>query len=160
MVNYMYRNHKGGGDRRVAYPSKIVDAAEVRTWYEEGRTFQWMADEYLRKYNVEIRPTAFSNFRTLKGWPYRYAYDNRQKMIPWKVKREHQGKGADVHLKYLVRHDSGYEIPEERYRAAMHWWQDVDALGLVVDYDPDQGYVLRKRRPGIDKGYIREPARK
>ena len=32
--------------------SKIRDLPEALSWLREGRTYQWIVDEYLRKYDV------------------------------------------------------------------------------------------------------------
>lgn len=43
-------------------PAKIVDEGEVIRWFEEGRTYKWMTEEYLRKYNLEVAPSIWGNF--------------------------------------------------------------------------------------------------
>lgn len=143
----------------MAYPSKLVDRAEIRTWIQEGRTYKWMSEEYLRKYNIEITPTAFSNFRAEQGMPYRYGYEERARLKPWKVRPEHRGKGADVHLTYLARMLAGKPVPADREKSTRHFWEDMKERNLVLSYSPDLGFFAVPRREGIDGPYIREPDR-
>jgi len=143
----------------MAYPSKIVDLAEVRTWFEEGRPYRWMSEQYLQKYNIEITPTAFSNLARLHGWGYRYAYGpERENLIPWDVLKEHRhGDGPYVHLLYLIRMQAGKPVPENRRLSTQHFWDDLQSRGLVMDYTPKLGFFAVPRREGIDGRYIRNP---
>jgi len=143
----------------MAYPSKIVDRAEVRTWILEGRTYKWMAEEYRRKYHIDISPSAFSNFRAERDLPYRYGVNEnmRDKLKPWKVRKEHQGKGADVHINYLARILQGLPVPPDREKSTRNFWAQLHEQNLVITYSPDLGYVTVPRREGVDGPYIREP---
>lgn len=147
------------GSNIVANRTKIVDASEVRRWIREGKTYQWMKEEYLRKYNIEISVSTFIMFNRKYGLSYRYAVLERGGERPWKVKEEHRSRGMDAYLSALIRRDNGYSVPEEKLTSAENWWKQMEERGLVVGYNPDseEGFFAIPRRPGIDNGYVREP---
>jgi hypothetical protein len=141
----------------MAHPSKMVDRAEIRQWFEEGRTYAWIQEEYLRKYNLEISKTTIMNWRALLGFPPRQA-ESLKKIVPWKVDYEkHGNKGWWLHLHAAARIQDGLPVGDEQRSAFETWWKGMQAHDWVADYDPEIGFYPAPRRPGIDKGYIREP---
>lgn len=137
-------------------PSKVPDEGEVKRWILEGKTYAWMVEEYKRKYNLEVAPTLFSNFRYRHGLPRRAARD--EALIPWKVSTQHRWN----YLLWALR-------TEARLRAGLKVMPgDLDRLnslksripeGRVIHYDPttEQGWWLVPRREGVDLDMIREP---
>lgn len=135
---------------------KIVDEQEVLRWFHEGRTYDWMCREYLRKYHVETVTSMWGNFRRRRGLDRRIARDIE--LIPWTIKPEHRG----MHALQMLR-------LEARARAAMPV-RDIDAVrhrnfmrrlardNVVVAYDPDtaEGFRLVPRKDG-DDDVIRRP---
>lgn len=88
--------------------TKIRDEAEVLRWFEEGRTYQWMTDEYLRKYNIVTVPSLWGNFRRRKGLARRINRDDD--MIPWYVEPEHRW-GYPLHmLRVAARAEAGMDV--------------------------------------------------
>lgn len=144
----------------VPYPPKIVDRAEVRTWILEGRTYKWMVEEYWKKYKIQIGTSAFSNFRAENGLPYRQGRNAQAKIIPWKIADpRHRRLSWYTHLRMAARLEDGLPVPQDKLESLQRWWAGMEAGGSVVDYRPDllEPFIPVPRRPGIDKGYIREP---
>lgn len=144
----------------MAPPTKIQDEAEVRRWFEEGRTYRWMVEEYDRKYGMKVSATMFSSFRARAGIPRRIPRNDN--LIPWEVAEEHRFAYPLAMLRVESRRRGGFEVravDEERLAA---FKRTLYADDLVVHYDPDteQGWWLVPRRPGVDKDLIRQPARK
>ena len=67
---------------------KIQDEGEVRRWFAEGRTYRWMCDEYLRKYNIETVQSMWGNIRRKWGLPRRITRDDD--LIPWLILEKHR----------------------------------------------------------------------
>lgn len=55
---------------------KIQDESEVIRWFEEGRTYQWMIEEYRRKYDIETVVSMWGNFRRRRGLDRRIVRDD------------------------------------------------------------------------------------
>lgn len=139
--------------------SKIVDETEVVRWFEEGRTYAWMVQEYRRKYNIETVPSLWGNFRRRRGLQRRIARDDE--LIPWFVKEEHRWSYAVRMLRAEARRRSGMELAEpERYRLKV-WLTGLERDNLVVHYDPDtdEGFFYVPREAD-DDDIIRRPRRK
>lgn len=140
--------------------SKIQSEQEVIRWLEEGKTYQWMADEYMRRYNLEVTPTMFSNFRARRGLSRRFTRNDD--LIPWEVKREHRWSFALAMLRVEARRRSGREIREVDAKRLASWKRSLEEQDAVVHYEPDteEGWFYVPRRKGIDLDLIREPERK
>ena len=141
----------------MAPKSKIVDEGEVKRWISEGRTYAWMAQEYLAKYEIEIAPTTFSNFRAREGLPRRFARDDA--LIPWEIKKEHRFGYPLWALRAEGRMRSGLSVSKGTLDRLTSFKDKLFANGDVIHYEPDteQGWWLVPRRPGIDLDMIREP---
>ncbi|TQM63820.1 hypothetical protein [Humibacillus xanthopallidus] len=139
--------------------TKIQDETEVRRWFDEGRTYQWMADEYLRKYRLEMSQSAFSNLRRRRGWERRIARNDD--LIPWEVNIEHRWAFVIRMLRFEGRVRSGKEVSREDQHVLTIWKSNLRARGEVVHYDPNtaKGFQYVKRGPD-DGDLIREPSRK
>lgn len=130
--------------------TKIVDEQEVIRWYEEGRTYKWMAQEYLRKYNIQIGVTAFSNFRNKKGLPPRAVHNDD--LIPWRVKGNHRFSYPAIMLRAEGRRRLGEELPEDLAGRLDRWLGRMAEMDAVVDYyaDTEDGFFYVARQPGED----------
>lgn len=140
--------------------TKIQDEAEVIRWFEEGRTYQWMVEEYRNKYNIETVPSLWGNFRRRKGLARRIARNDE--LIPWEVKREHRWDYPIMMLRQEARRREGFELTEDYEAQVDGWLAGMERDGTVLHYDPDteQGWFYVARRPGIDKDIIRVPEKK
>lgn len=140
----------------------MEDESEVIRWIEEGRTYRWMVEEYLRKYNRVVSQSMFSNFRARRGLSRRYARDDN--LIPWQVKpvKNHLWSYPLAMLRVESRRRSGMELRPLDEQRLTAWKEDLYERGRVVHYDPDteQGWFYVPRRQGIDLDLIREPDRK
>jgi hypothetical protein len=140
--------------------SKVQNEQELVRWIEEGKTYQWMVEEYKRKYNIDVVPSFFGNFRRRRGLERRTLRDDD--LLPWKMSDEHRWLFPAQMLRAEARRRAGKTLkPAEEKR--------VDAFiaarkrdGTVVHYDIDtkEGFFYVPAREGIDTDLIRVPARK
>lgn len=143
----------------MANRTKIVDEAEVMRWFEEGRTYQWMTDEYLRKYNVEVNPSMWASWRRRRGLKRRIVRNDD--LIPWAVNEEHRWNYAVqmLRLEGRLREDEPLsEIQAQRLKA---WKEMLSQANAVVHYDPDteDGFHFIPRE-ATDDDIVRRPAHK
>lgn len=139
---------------------KIQDEQEVIRWFEEGRTYEWMVDEYRRKYNIETVPSMWGNFRRRKGLARRINRDDE--LIPWAVKLEHRYDYPIMMLRQEARRRAGFDLTDEQLHALDAWKRGMERDRTVLHYDPDteRGWFYVPARPGVDTDLIREPERK
>ena len=137
--------------------SKIQNEDEIKRWFEEGRTYAWMAEEYDRKYNLQVVPSMFANLRRRRGWDRRITRDDE--LIPWLIKEQHRWAYPVVMLRVEARRRAGHEIREVDAVRVEPWKRELLEKGLVVHYDPDteDGFFYVPARPGIDTDLIRVP---
>lgn len=140
----------------MAPKGKIVDRGEVKRWYEEGRTYRWMVQEYARKYNVQITVAAFSELRRQEGWTKRYVHN--EDLIPWKVEERHRYKGPAAQLRSLANRRAGVEMDDRRNRQLDAFLAELEELNAVVHYDPEteDGFFYVPREEG-DTDVVRRP---
>lgn len=136
---------------------KIQDEGEVRRWYDEGLTYQWMVDEYLRKYNIDTTVQQFSNLRWRRGWPKRLA--RYMDLVPWRVRHEHLGRYPVAMLRRVARMRNGAEMSDADMERIESWLASLKEENAVVHYDPntEEGFFYVPRRAGIDTDLIRVP---
>ncbi len=139
--------------------SKIVDESEILHWFEEGKTYRWMCDEYLRKYNIETVPSLWGNYRRRRGLTRRITRDDD--LIPWFVTEKHRWAYPLAMLRVEARRRAGREIRDVDLARLTPWKQDLAEGGLVVHYDPDteQGFFYVPAR-SEDTDLIRVPEQK
>jgi hypothetical protein len=139
--------------------SKIVDEQEVIRWFEEGRTYQWMVDTYLEKYNIETVPSLWGNFRRRRGLTRRITRDDE--LIPWHVQERHRWAYPVAMLRVEARKRAGLELREQDKARLESWRAMLDEQNVVVHYDPESkegfSYVPRTKR---DTDIIRRPSHK
>ncbi|AFU62008.1 putative repressor [Streptomyces phage phiHau3] len=138
-------------------PAKeIQDEQEVIRWFEEGWSYQEMTEEYQRKYNIEMKPSAWGNFRYRKGLDRRIARDDE--LIPWAVERKHRSLYPLMMLRLEGRRRAGLPNDEEKTKRLESWKQMLEEENAVVHYDPDtvDGFFYVPREPK-DDDIIRKP---
>ncbi|AOQ27079.1 immunity repressor [Streptomyces phage Brataylor] len=138
---------------------KIQDEGEVLRWFEEGRTYDWMVEEYRRKYNIETVPSLWGNFRRRRGLPRRIVRDDD--LIPWLIKEEHRWLYPLAMLRVEARLRAGAKVSELELSRVTNWKQMLEEEGAVVHYDPDteDGFFYVPRQPG-DEDIIHKPQHK
>lgn len=136
--------------------SKIVDEQEVIRWFEEGRTYAWMIEEYRRKYNIETVSSMWGNFRRRRGLQRRIVRNDN--LIPWAVKPEHRWAYAVQMLRSEARRREGKELREIEWLRLEPWLRGLDEDNVVIHYDPDtdEGFFRVPREKG-DDDIIRRP---
>jgi hypothetical protein len=137
--------------------SKIVNEQEVIRWYEEGRTYQWMVEEYERRYALRVVPSTFGNFRRRRGLERRITRNDD--LIPWHVKHEHRWAYPLQMLRAEARRRAGRGVRDDDMSRLEPWLDKLRQSGAVVHYEPEteQGFFYVPRRPGVDVDLIREP---
>ncbi|WP_329289579.1 hypothetical protein [Streptomyces pseudovenezuelae] len=138
---------------------KIQDEGEVIRWFEEGRTYQWMIDEYKRKYNIDTVPSMWGNFRRRKGLDRRLVRDDD--LIPWFVKDEHRWSYPLVMLRTEARRRAGKALTEGDQARLASWTEMLEENKAVVHYDgeTEEGFFYVPRQAG-DDDLIHRPKQK
>lgn len=136
---------------------KIQSEQEIQRWFEEGRTYRWMAEEYLRKYDIQASPSMFSQLRRRMGWDGRQASSNE--LVPWAVRPEHRWANALQMLRAEARRRSGREMSPIMAARLESWKESLGEMDAVVHYEPDsqQGFWYVPREG--DEDLVRRPAR-
>lgn len=140
--------------------SKIQNEQEIIRWYEEGKTYSWMVEEYRRKYGIETWTSMFGNFRRRRGLQRRLTRNDD--LLPWALDERHRWAYPAMMLRAEARRRDGKELrPEEESRLDA-WLSRLTDEDAVVHYDPDtdEGFWYVPRREGIDTDIIRIPERK
>lgn len=139
--------------------SKVQNMQEVIRWLEEGKTYQWMVEEYRRKYNIETTISMWAALRRRQGIDTRIVRD--EKLIPWAVKPEHRHSHAVSMLRAEARRRAGKTLTPLMEDMLDTWLRGLEEEDQVVHYDPDtpEGWWYVPRRPGVDNDLIREPDR-
>jgi hypothetical protein len=129
---------------------KIQDEGEVIRWFEEGRTYHWMVDEYKRKYNIETVPSLWGNFRRRRGLDRRIVRNDD--LIPWHVKPEHRWLYPVAMLRIEARSRAGAPLNDDEKKRLASWKQMLSDNNAVVHYDPDtdEGFFYVPRSQGDD----------
>ncbi|MEU5433808.1 hypothetical protein AB0G73_10565 [Streptomyces sp. NPDC020719] len=136
--------------------SKIQDEREADRWFEEGKTYQWMVDEYLRKYNIKTSVSMWATRASRRGFDRRIVRDPA--LIPWELKEEHRWLYPVMMLRVEARKRAGVTVRDEDESRLKSWLKELNANNLVVHYDPEteEGFHYIPRQPG-DEDLIHEP---
>ena len=137
--------------------SKIQNEQEVIRWFEEGRTYKWMIEEYKRKYNIDTVASMWGNFRRRRGLDPKIVRDAG--LIPWEIKAEHRWKYPVAMLRLEARSRAGFSLTEEELGRLASWREMLADENAVVHYDPEteDGFFYVPRQEG-DDDLIHPPA--
>ena len=135
--------------------TKIQDEDEVLRWFAEGRTYQWMVGEYLRKYKIATVHSMWGNFRRRHSLAQRVTRD--ADLIPWKVSREHRWDYDLVMLRVEARQRAGATLTGTDKDRLQAWKRRLSTPGKVVTYDEVRGFSHVAPRTGLDLDLIRIP---
>lgn len=140
--------------------SKIQNEQEIIRWFDEGRTYSWMVEEYRRKYGIETRTSMFGNFRRRRGLQRRQTRNDD--LLPWALEEMHRWAYPAMMLRAEARRRDGKELGEVYEARLEAWLARLRAEDVVVHYDPqtEQGFWYVPRREGVDLDLIRVPERK
>lgn len=140
--------------------SKVQNMQEALRWLEEGKTYQWIVNEYRRKYHIETTISMWAALRRRSGIDTRIVRD--PDLIPWAVKPEHRHSHAVSMLRAEARRRAGKSLTPMMDDMLSVWKQGLERDDAVVHYDPDteEGWWYVPRREGIDTDLIRVPERK
>lgn len=138
---------------------KLQSAQEFTRWWNEGKSYQWIINEYRRKYNLEITPSAIGN------WRARLGLERRQQraldLIPWMIDGKHRYKHALAMLRAEGRRRAGAPLSDIQQKRLDSWLEFLKEEDAVVHYDPEteDGFFYVPRRPGVDTDLVRVPPR-
>ena len=138
---------------------KIQSEDEIKRWNEEGRTFRWMAEEYLRKYNIEISPSTIGSLVSRRGWKAKQVRDPRY--MPWRLWPEHKWLLEPMILRALARQRQGLPVPERKEREITNLLATLEQNGTVLHYVPelDPPFIEVPREPQDGDYPVRQPDR-
>lgn len=133
---------------------------EAVRWLEEGKTYQWIVEEYRRKYHVETTISMWAALRRRSGIDNRIVRD--EALIPWAVKPEHRHSHAVAMLRAEARQRAGKTLTPLVADMLGTWKEGLARDGAVVHYDADtaEGWWYLPVREGVDLDLIREPERR
>lgn len=139
---------------------KIQNEQEVIRWFEEGRSYPWMQEQYRKKYNIETSKAMWANFRRRRGLELRL--ERSPELIPWKVLPEHQLNYSLAMLRVEGRRRRGETLREVDATRLEAFKEQLAEGDLVVHYDPEteEGFFLVPRRENVDTDMIREPEKR
>lgn len=131
----------------------------VRAGLSDGEVAAYLGE----KENIYVTRQAIHAWRkrNLDEAPRRHG---RRVMLPWRVREEHRTLEPARAIRAFARRASGEDLPEaeasrlERVLGFLAEHGDVNGPA-VFDYDPgsERGWVVVSRRPGVDRGIVREP---
>lgn len=136
----------------------------MRQWVREGKTNAEIVRLLAEREGVSVSRQAISVWKRRAGVEMK---DQPAKGMPWKVKEEHRQLEAARAIRNFNRVRRGDTLPEREQRrldkaieslaeiASEQGWKH----GAVFHYEPDtdSGWFVVARRPGVDKGIVREP---
>ncbi|MEU3045819.1 hypothetical protein ABZ705_04660 [Streptomyces sp. NPDC006984] len=144
---------------RVDMPprSKVQDHEEAKRWLQEGKSYQWMVQKYLDKYNIQTTPSYWAVYASRNDLPLRISRDTE--LIPWKVAKQHRWDYNLVMLRFEARRRAGEELKADEASRLESWKRWLDEEGLVIYYDPDteDGFFAVPRETQ-DKDLVRMPS--
>lgn len=85
---------------------------------------------------------------------------NLKEYIPWRVKVEHSEHYLRRMLRLYAYEQIGRELNHKQAGELARFKRKMDEVGGVVQYDPEHEkgpWLVVPRRPGVDKGYVRNP---
>ncbi|WP_327068714.1 hypothetical protein [Kitasatospora sp. NBC_01302] len=136
--------------------TKVQDEQEAIRWLREGKSYAWMVEKYLEKYNIQTTTSMWATFRHRKGLDLRITRD--ADLIPWEVKEEHRWQYPLVMLRFEARRRAGHELKEADLSRLTSWKAERESTGTVVYYAPqtEDGFFYVPREAS-DTDLIREP---
>ncbi|MCW2711554.1 MAG: hypothetical protein JWP24_1748 [Marmoricola sp.] len=132
---------------------------EALRWLESGKTYQWIVDEYQRKYGLDTTISMWAALRRRHGIATRIV--RNQTLIPWAVKPEHRHSHAVSMLRAEARRRAGKTLTPMMSDMLDAWLAGLARDGKVVHYEPTslEGWTYVPRREGVDLDLIRVPER-
>lgn len=139
--------------------AKLQNTDEFKRWYTDGKSYEWIIEQYQRKYDLDITASAIGNWRARLGLPRRQQRD--MGLIPWAVQPQHRYRHALAMLRAEGRRRAGEPLSDIQSERLGRWREFMKDENCVVHYDPDteDGFFYVPRRPGVDDDYIRVPER-
>ncbi|WP_018728533.1 hypothetical protein [Salinispora pacifica] len=139
--------------------SKIQNEQELIRWFEERRSYQWMVQEYKRKYDIDVVPSFFGNFRRRRGLERRTLRNDD--LLPWLLKDEHRWLFPAQMLRAEARRRAGKTLKPDEEKRVKNFVDRLKRDGLVVHYDIEtkEGFFYVPARKQ-DTDLVRKPERK
>lgn len=137
--------------------AKLQNTDEFTRWWNDGKSYEWIIEQYRTKYDIQITHSAIGNWRARLGLPRRQQRDLT--LVPWSVLPKHRYKHALAMLRAEGRRRTGEALSDIQATRLANWRKFMEDEDCVVHYDPDteDGFHYVARRPGIDTDYVRVP---
>lgn len=116
------------------------DEEVIRLIVQEGRTLQSVADEY------GATRQAVSNCLRNAGLGAPGAIQPYKDWIPWRVRVPHNNDKIVRKLRRYARMQMGEQFRPGEIANLHRWIQRMQALGVVIDYHPEVGFMYVPRR--------------
>jgi hypothetical protein len=136
---------------------KIRNHQEMRDWIESGQKYNWIVDEYQRKYNEEITVAGVASYRSRHGLTRRQV--RADDLVPWFVEEPHRNLYLLEMLRLEARIRAGAKLSERELKRNRNFRENLAAADAVVHYDPtsEAGFYYVPRLE-TDDDIIRRPA--
>ncbi|MEU7643367.1 hypothetical protein [Streptomyces huasconensis] len=136
--------------------SKVQNHDEAQRWLREGKSYEWMVQTYLDKYNIQTSTGYWATYSNRNNLPLRIVRDSE--LIPWKVEEQHRWDYNLVMLRYEARVRAGKKITRDEASKLASWKQWLEENNLVIYYDPEttEGFFAIPREER-DKDLVRVP---
>lgn len=135
----------------VSHRKLPPDEEVVRLVVQDGRTLQSIADEY------GASRQAVSNCLRNAGHGAPNAIQPYKDWIPWRVRVTHNNDKIVRRLRRYARMQMGEEFRPGEQANLDRWIQRMQALGVVVDYHPEVGFMYVPRLPDEPRDSIIRP---
>lgn len=137
--------------------AKLQDPDEFRRWYQQGRPYKWIIEQYAKKYNIEIRTSTIGNWRTQLGITERRRTRHTD-LVPWEILPEHRYHRFLTWLRQESTRRGGGKLKPDQERRLDWFLDELKELNAVIHYDPEteDGFHLVGRE-AQDTDIIRKP---
>ena len=136
-------------------PNPIGDERLVVRWIKQGWSYAKIQEEHEKMFSTRPSISTINNVRKRNGLPPRIV--RNQDLLPWKLSKEHERTRDATYLRVEARLRAGLPVNDQHYRGWDKWRRQLTSAGLVVDYDPVQGFRWVAPRPGVDDDLVRVP---
>jgi len=140
----------------IAMPAKrLPPTSWIIARRDEGMTWDQIREAGHQEWKVWATTAAYQMaYKRGGGEPTRPRYTVE---LPWRIAADHNN-AYDAHmLRIAGRLREGNKVTADERRQFDNWSARLRDANAVVHYTPEHGFVWVRKRPGKDRGLIREP---
>lgn len=139
-------------------PGKILPDKALEQYLRSGLKDTQIVARLRKDHDIAVTRQAISAWRKRRGMEMR---PQSPRAMPWRLRPEHRQMEAARAIRLYARRERGEPIPPEEQARLDRTLAHLEEADGVFHYDPDSfpdtGWVIVRRRPGVDHGIIREP---